>query len=598
MPYGYFDRIYQYQEGRGVFTQVVANYLRDNTLYLLPIRAKSFELLKSAGVVKNDIVGWPHEFVIDYGLPEGFFKVGHPWSYTVNPDTGTANPVDHRFYDPVYQGASGNMPPRPDIEHVYEDTVRYDVSQFGVRFAMNLYDRVRLGEAKWNQRMKDMMKRRIDAYAMQLNQMIWDYRKTAYLVDRSNTNYTQYSNPAFNHYDTLGSVPFFINGLICRFGVLHDQPNRPTSNIGSLPVVALTFHNGDYTPEGVPAPLRVGQDRYIHWSVMPVFFHTDLYKINTSNGQKQVLTVLDLAQNGLYDDGSYLRRHVVGTHERGIIGMNAAELFDGPSGGVSNLKPENFLAGAYWQLFTPALLSPHWNTTITTNLSHITPGHVNRVLEVYRRTKIPTVYASRVQVTIPYFNNNGNGIAGQTTVVTYPIYGFDNPVRTNPATDSTLGWTIGGVDTRAPISAAAMEYVYYSIAENEGGSPPELIITRPEIHASLNLMAITTPTFYKEATSRQVARPQFGGEFSDYKDAKVKHDLVAPRGVIFMGRFNSDTVQFAFDDQNFDVEFIPLPAAVQYFQGFFAMKMMLINPQPWGLIWGVREATPGTFLSA
>lgn len=586
-PYGWWDRTYRYPEGRGVFTEAVARYLRESTLMLLPVKAKSFKLLESAGVVGEGLQGWPQEFTIDYGLPEGFFKVRHPWAFTVNPNDPSPTATVHKFYDPVYSG--GLMPPRPDIEHVYEDTVRYDFAEFGVRFAMNLYDRYRIGPAKWNQRMKEMMRRRIDAYALQLNQMIWDYRKVAYFSDHGSSCTHPYVPDTF---ETLGSIPFYLNGLICRFGVLRKGPNaatRPASEaeLRDLPIVALTFHDGNIDPNRVPPPLQVGTDAYIHWSVLPIFFHKDLYK----NGGAQFLFARDLDTQNPLDEAYYLKRHVVGDHPRGYKEtVTAWQLFNGfvPN---SPTQPVDDLEGVYWQLFTPALLSAQWNTAYSGPVTHIVPGDKRRVLEVYRRTKMPTVYASRVSVVFS---------PSETLTVSYqgyPIYGFDNPTAPSPSA-TRLGWTLFGVDTRAPVTAVALEYVYYAISENSGDTPPRLLITRPEIHSSLNVMSITTPTYWKDANSTKVHNTQFGGEFSRYKDAVVVHDLQCPRGVIFVGTLSKDTLRFDFDKRNFEVERVPLPNAVHYFQGFFTMKMMLINPQPWGMLWGVREASAASFLQS
>lgn len=569
MPYyGDFSRTYTYAEGKGVFVRAIARFIHDGTLKLLPIRAPSFELLNRAGVIKRGLVGWPQQFVIDIGMPEGFFRQADPWTYTFNP-SGNTPITDFTLYDPA---AVGDLPARPDIVHAYEQMVRYDVSRYGMRFAVNLYDRVRLGPAMFNTRLKENLERRIDTYALQLNKMIWANSVQTYHADSSNTTYS----PGF---ETLGSIPFYFNGLICRFGLVTTSATRPTSLTGNEQIVALTFHDGDFV--NTPAPLFLGTQGgtsyYIHWSRSAVFYHPDL--VGKTVGQ--------LVDTSFSTPGSYGRRHVIGTHERGTTFNTPLAIFNHGASGVET-NPANVLTGVYWQIFTPYLLSSQWDTTIPTTTGVIDPIDTRRLVAAYRLNKMPAAVSMKQNLQI---ENNGANV-----VETYPIYG--NLAPSNGVT-GFQGWyaivgtgTAGGqkrVDTRFPVTASVFEQCYYAMRFNSNGVGPRLLFCRPEIQSALNIYAMTNATLFRKLGEGSHSEElKLGTEWDQYKDAAVFVDLSVPDGVVYMGVLNDKTLQFAFDDKNFEVFHVPTPNDVDYFHGRFAMKMMMINPQSWGLIWGVR----------
>lgn len=569
--YGNFTQTYTYAEGKGVFVRAVARYIRDGTLNLLPVRSPSYDLLKKAGVIKTGLVGWPQQFIIDIGLPEGFFRQGpNPWAYTFNP-SGTGSLSDFKLYDPA---ASGDLPAVPNIEHAYEQLARYDVARYGMRFAINLYDRVRLGPAMFNKRLKENMDRRINTYALQLNRMIWDNRLTAYHADGSNTSYT--TNPSF---ETLGSIPFFFNGLMCRVGILVSGASRaaadtrPTNLPSGQQIVALTFHDGDFvnTPQPLYLGQQGGQHYSIHWSKSAVFFHPDLI------GQ----TLGNLISTSVSVPASYGLRHVIGTHQRGVQ-FTTVDNFFNHTGDVTGNSPNNFLSGAYWQVFTPYLLSDNWSLVDTNPSNEIDPLKPNRILAVYKQTKLPAVASVKQSLQI------ANGFNESYT--TYPIYGS---VSQSGVTNLQGWYAIAPngtrIDTRFSVTAQTFEQVYYAMKYNSNGQGPRVLFCRPEIQAALNVYALTNTVLYRELGRGTYSEElKLGAEWDRYKDAVVFVDINVPDGIVYMGTLNDNVLQFAFDDTNFEVFHVPTPNDVEYFHGRFAMKMMMINPHGWGIIWGVK----------
>lgn len=570
MPYGYeTNRIYQYPERDGIFNEAVMNFIKDNIDNLLPVKTRTIDLLRKAGCLKTNLGGWPQVFDIEVDVPEGFYRVRDVWADTHEIDNTSDT---FRYFDTAYgtisqqPGNSNWTPRRPDIEHRGSRRIFYDYSFYMFRHAINKFERMRL-QNKFNQWVEKNMRGRIDAYFTALNRELWKNGVApGERYERDNTG-------SSGEDQSLGSIPFYINGLGFRIGAYLDSPATVPNTEQTIARSAgwyLTFHNGVIS---VPRSERVYNlaTGGILFSNNAVFFHpraTDSFSNNR-----------------------FFHHHTIGALDRGYLNDSRSPfsstnglLRHGTNLGLDDATVDVQQMGfraPYWGLITAYLLSPQWShASPTGQLSHLSSDldnsvNIYRQLLLYRENRLPAIIAPV---------RDEPGIANVPAAMRYPIYKLNE--TSNPWFNPQFG-SNARTDTRAPVSAQIIEPLYYNLSANHGGvTSPKVFWTRPDIQASMNIKAMTNRTFFQDRA--KFGPVDFGMDVERYKDMVIYSDLIVPEGVAYLGVMDDDTLQFAFDTTQFKPEVIPLPKAVTYYQGFFAMKLMMINPVKWGILWGIK----------
>jgi hypothetical protein len=637
-PFGGFQQgaeQFHYPETRGIFTKAVPRWIQKNVLDLLPKKAKTVDLLRKLGAVETGLSGWPQMREVKAFFPEGFFKVEDLWQEVH--DFG--NNPQWKMIDLV--GMNQNVRSKPEVTFEYWKRAYYHYSMFGMRFAFNEWDKKVLG-AQFNKYMNETLAGRIDSYSMALNRLLWEHSLRSRQLPNSTSYGASYRHDAAGFQSSaeiqdVGSIPYYLNGLGFRIGIATDR-NSLVESGGALPqtagatfnIAAVTLHDGRWAPPnstlqqypfatqldssapGSSLGTSVGNVNKILWSQTPFFWFPDAPGtplFTTATGTPPV----SITANALAGDdtdaiagisiGEGIRKlhyQVIGGLERGYrfklaTGSGAAEnnarlvfygatasnatkpVFAGTTGidydmGYGTALP--FL----WEMPAPYMFSPAWGAALeayvgTNTDKALQHNHWSRFLAVIRATKQPLIISKRWDI-------------GGT--IHYPIYFGQYGISTtgNPWAHSAFK---SGIDTRFVLTPTVLERLYSYMKENDPNIGQVILACHPNVAIALNIYAMGQITYFTER--RSFGPVEFGAEFQRYKNFVIFTDLMIPDGVIYAIVPGENSLTFAFDDDSFQLRKGYLNNAIDFYYGYFIMRLMMSSCHCHGMIWGVRPDT-------
>jgi hypothetical protein len=636
-PFGGFqqnaDR-FNYPETRGIFTKAVPRWIQKNVLDLLPKKAKTVDLLRKLGAVETGLSGWPQMREVKAFFPEGFFKVEDLWQEVH--DLGTAQ---WKMIDLV--GMNQNVRPKPEVTYEYWKRAYYHYSMFGMRFAFNEWDKKVLG-AQFNKYMNETLAGRIDSYSMALNRLLWEHSLRSRQLPNSTRYGASYRHDAAGFQSSaeiqdVGSIPYYLNGLGFRIGIATNSTNlvetggalrSGDSNTPPHRIAAVTLHDGRWapptSPDGYPFSTQVqsgsgsqlgspeGTVTRILWSQTPFFWFPDapgtpLFKGDSNESSAVVeLAKADTATTAVdnISIGEGLRKlhyQVIGGLERGykfafgILGdanySKARLVFYGTDipnaerpvfAGTTGIDYDMGYGTALpflWEMPAPYMFSPAWGAALqayagTNPDKALQHNHWSRFLAVIRATKQPLIISKRWDM--------GGG------TIHYPIYFGQYGISTtgNPWAHSAFR---GGIDTRFVLTPTVLERLYSYMKENDPNIGQVILACHPNVAIALNIYAMGQIQYFSER--RSFGPVEFSAEFQRYKNFVIFTDLMIPDGVIYAIVPGENSLTFAFDDDSFQLRKGYLNNAIDFYYGYFIMRLMMSSCHCHGMIWGVRPDT-------
>jgi hypothetical protein len=232
-----------------------------------------------------------------------------------------------------------------------------------------------------------------------------------------------------------------------------------------------------------------------------------------------------------------------------------------------------------WEMPAPYMFSPAWGAALqayagTNPDKALQHNHWSRFLAVIRATKQPLIISKRWDM--------GGG------TIHYPIYFGQYGISTtgNPWAHSAFR---GGIDTRFVLTPTVLERLYSYMKENDPNIGQVILACHPNVAIALNIYAMGQIQYFSER--RSFGPVEFSAEFQRYKNFVIFTDLMIPDGVIYAIVPGENSLTFAFDDDSFQLRKGYLNNAIDFYYGYFIMRLMMSSCHCHGMIWGVRPDT-------